>query len=255
MKNAKEFGWLVEYGDFESIFEGDESQFLILLDKERSNGVGGVYSSLNAFTLSLLFVSNSLEPRNIRFTIDGRPVHWCFQLFFQKEKYCLIQGSSFGEKFITKTTLSRRFLLVGGNMQSNTASVAKVQLSGHFAIGDYSEIRPSNWEECVERISLLIQRERIDTVLLCLGQPKQEHLGVSLKSRIPGIQIICLGAFIDFYAGSIERSPILLQRVGLEWLWRLLFEPKRLWKRYLIQSPLGLLFLITKMFKAVVLKL
>lgn len=241
-------------GGFELIFQGNQSQFLIFLDKERLNRVGGVYSSLNAFTLYLLFATTFLEVQEITFTIDGRPVHWCFQLFFPKGEYFLIQGSSFGEKLITETTLTRRFLLVGGNMQSNKAAVARVQESGHFAVGDYSDIRLANWEESIERISSLIQQEEIDTVLLCLGQPKQEHLGVSLMSRIPGIQIVCLGAFIDFYAGSIERSPLLLQRAGFEWLWRFSIEPKRLWKRYLFQSPMGLLMLITKLFKSVVLK-
>jgi len=46
----------------------------------------------------------------------------------------------------------------------------------------------------------------------------------------------CIGAGVDFIAGTVKRAPKWTHHIGLEWLWRLLSDPKRLWKRYLVQD-------------------
>lgn len=74
-------------------------------------------------------------------------------------------------------------------------------------------------------------------VALCLGSPKQERLYMELQKRADtGGVFLCVGATIDFLAGSKRRAPLLLQRLGLEWAFRLLQEPRRLWRRYLIDD-------------------
>ncbi|MDJ0508065.1 MAG: WecB/TagA/CpsF family glycosyltransferase [Crocosphaera sp.] len=70
-----------------------------------------------------------------------------------------------------------------------------------------------------------------------LGAPKQEKWINSYKKQLPNIKIfLAIGATIDFEAGYKPRSPKWMSEVGLEWLYRLLSEPQRLWKRYLIES-------------------
>ncbi|HEY9657752.1 MAG TPA: WecB/TagA/CpsF family glycosyltransferase, partial [Allocoleopsis sp.] len=59
------------------------------------------------------------------------------------------------------------------------------------------------------------------------------------KSQLPNIKIfLAIGATIDFEAGNVARSPKWISEAGLEWLYRLVAEPKRLWKRYLVEDPL-----------------
>jgi N-acetylglucosaminyldiphosphoundecaprenol N-acetyl-beta-D-mannosaminyltransferase len=68
---------------------------------------------------------------------------------------------------------------------------------------------------------------------LCLGAPKQELLADALAPHCPDVGFVCVGAALDFIADVGLRAPPWMQRGGLEWLWRLVREPRRLAARYL----------------------
>lgn len=69
-----------------------------------------------------------------------------------------------------------------------------------------------------------------------LGCPKQENWMAAHKDRLTAV-MLGVGASFDFYAGNVKESPAWLGRLGLEWLYRLTQEPRRLWRRYLILNP------------------
>ncbi len=69
-----------------------------------------------------------------------------------------------------------------------------------------------------------------------LGCPKQENWMAVNTGQIPAV-MLGVGAAFDFHAGTLPQAPPLLQRLGLEWLFRLSMEPKRLWRRYLVNNP------------------
>jgi exopolysaccharide biosynthesis WecB/TagA/CpsF family protein len=75
-----------------------------------------------------------------------------------------------------------------------------------------------------------------DVILLAMGMPKQERIAAALKDAAGDRSILIIngGAIIDFLGGRIARAPIFIQRIGMEWLFRLVNEPGRLWKRYVI---------------------
>lgn len=75
-------------------------------------------------------------------------------------------------------------------------------------------------------------------VLLCVGSPRQERLAARLAAtgQARGVGL-CVGAAVEFVAGVKRRAPVWMQRAHLEWLHRLVSEPKRLWRRYLAQAP------------------
>lgn len=74
-----------------------------------------------------------------------------------------------------------------------------------------------------------------ELVILGMGMPKQESISMLLKERLRhGIVIVNGGAILDFWAGRFPRAPQIWQKMKLEWLFRLLLEPGRLWKRYLL---------------------
>lgn len=77
-----------------------------------------------------------------------------------------------------------------------------------------------------------------DILLLCVGCPAQELIAslIGELGRRSGVAL-CVGAAIDFVIGRRSRAPRFLQRVGLEWAYRLLSEPRRLWRRYLVECP------------------
>ncbi|MBH0088502.1 WecB/TagA/CpsF family glycosyltransferase [Pseudoalteromonas sp. NSLLW218] len=79
----------------------------------------------------------------------------------------------------------------------------------------------------------------LDVIVLAMGMPKQEILASMLKAiAVSKTIIICGGAILDFQAGKVRRCPKMFQQLGLEWFYRLLNEPKRLFSRYVIGIPL-----------------
>lgn len=69
------------------------------------------------------------------------------------------------------------------------------------------------------------------------GQPRQELWMARMRSRLDASVLVGVGAAFDFHAGLIPQAPTIMQEAGLEWLFRLIQEPRRLWRRYLIYNP------------------
>ncbi|WP_418152342.1 WecB/TagA/CpsF family glycosyltransferase [Litorimonas sp. RW-G-Af-16] len=75
-------------------------------------------------------------------------------------------------------------------------------------------------------------------VFICVGSPQQEMIANACLQRGDCVGLgLCVGASLDFLAGRVKRAPKWMQQARLEWLYRLASEPKRLWKRYLIEGP------------------
>lgn len=75
-----------------------------------------------------------------------------------------------------------------------------------------------------------------DILFMGLGCPKQENWMSAHRNRLKAV-MLGVGASFDFYAGNVRECPDWIGRLGLEWLFRLTQEPKRLWRRYLILNP------------------
>ena len=76
-----------------------------------------------------------------------------------------------------------------------------------------------------------------------LGCPRQEVFAYEMGDAL-AMPVLAVGAAFDFHAGTLKQAPRILQRFGLEWAFRLLQEPKRLWRRYLLLNPLFVSFLL-----------
>lgn len=88
-----------------------------------------------------------------------------------------------------------------------------------------------------------INNSNAGIIFIGLGCPKQEVWMVKNKDNIKGV-LLGVGAAFDFHAGTIKRAPKIMQKFGLEWLHRLLSEPRRLWKRYFITNTQFIYFSI-----------
>ncbi|UCH26473.1 MAG: WecB/TagA/CpsF family glycosyltransferase, partial [Trueperaceae bacterium] len=98
-----------------------------------------------------------------------------------------------------------------------------------------SKFRPLSTDEktaVVERIWI----SGASAVFVGLGCPRQEVWAYEYRDLL-GIPILAVGAAFDFHAGTVPQAPKTMQDRGLEWLFRLSQEPKRLWKRYLLLNP------------------
>jgi N-acetylglucosaminyldiphosphoundecaprenol N-acetyl-beta-D-mannosaminyltransferase len=77
-----------------------------------------------------------------------------------------------------------------------------------------------------------------DIVWVGLGTPKQDLWMAAQRAQLTAPVLIGVGAAFDFHTGRLPQAPLWMQRHGLEWLFRLAAEPRRLWRRYLINNPL-----------------
>lgn len=104
--------------------------------------------------------------------------------------------------------------------------------------------KPEFSKEDNEKIINAINEANPDLLWIGMTAPKQEKWTYEHWKEL---DILChvgtIGAVFDFYAGTIRRAPIWWQEHGLEWLYRLLIEPKRMWRRYIIGIPLFLWYI------------
>ena len=133
-----------------------------------------------------------------------------------------------------------KIFLLGGatGVAEQAGQQINMKVNRRMVVGTYS---PSfgfekNEVECQKIVNLINQTEA--TVLaIGVGAPKQEKWVDLYRKQLKNIKIFLpIGATIDFEAGWVNRAPKWMSEVGLEWFYRLLSEPKRLWKRYLVES-------------------
>jgi N-acetylglucosaminyldiphosphoundecaprenol N-acetyl-beta-D-mannosaminyltransferase len=108
----------------------------------------------------------------------------------------------------------------------------------HIADAYAPPFRPLTSEEdrvCVQRI--LDSGAKL--VFVGIGTPQQDRWMIEHAAKLQGVIMLAVGAAFDFHAGRVRQAPAWMQHRGLEWFFRLLMEPRRLWKRYLL-NPLFL---------------
>lgn len=153
-----------------------------------------------------------------------------------------IPGSSFFPAYCeyhAKNEKVKVFLL---GAKEGVADIAKDKINSRIGreiiVGTYSP--PFGFEkdesEC-QNIIEVISASTANVVLVGLGNPKQTKWIYRYKNQLPTVEVfMALGATIDFEAGNIKRAPIIFQKLALEWFYRFLKEPKRLFKRYFIDD-------------------
>ena len=89
--------------------------------------------------------------------------------------------------------------------------------------------------------TVLAATHRPALIVLGMGMPRQEEVVIALRAALAyPCLIVCGGAILDFLGGKTPRAPLWMRRVGLEWLFRLGCEPRRLFRRYVVGNPLFL---------------
>lgn len=154
----------------------------------------------------------------------------------------VLPGSSFFPAFYTyhKDNLNVRIFLLGARDGVGETAKCKInnKVGREIIVGTYSPdfgFENDN-QECLKILDL-IRSTNCNVIVVGLGSPKQEKWIIKYKSQLPQVDIfMALGATIDFEAGNISRAPYFVQNLHLEWLYRLYKEPKRLWKRYLLED-------------------
>jgi N-acetylglucosaminyldiphosphoundecaprenol N-acetyl-beta-D-mannosaminyltransferase len=134
--------------------------------------------------------------------------------------------------------------LLGGTpgVAAAAAGILRTRYPGLRSVDSYCPpIGFENDPEELERIKEAVRGARPALVLVGLGFPKQEKLISWLRYELPQTWFMGVGISLSFLAGEQPRAPVVLQRLGLEWMHRLWHEPRRLFRRYVVQGlPFGL---------------
>jgi N-acetylglucosaminyldiphosphoundecaprenol N-acetyl-beta-D-mannosaminyltransferase len=165
---------------------------------------------------------------------DGRPLLW--MAWLRGTPMQLVTGSDLVVPLCREVARQQRSIFLFGTT-FETLAVCGRRLSslieGLLIAGVYAP--PFGFEKDAEECALatsVIRAAAPDIVFVALGVPKQE-IWAQKHVRQLEIQAVCVGASLDFLAGAQRRAPLVFQRMGLEWLWRALNEPRRLGIRYL----------------------
>jgi N-acetylglucosaminyldiphosphoundecaprenol N-acetyl-beta-D-mannosaminyltransferase len=178
---------------------------------------------------------------------DGMPLVWAAELQGRPLPERVAGSTLVMSLTRAATDVGASIFLIGGNpgtAQTATERLSQLMPSARF-VGTLCP--PFGFEDdpvWMERIEAAVLEARPDIVYVGLGFPKQERLIVALRGRMPNIWWLPCGVSFSFVAGEIHRAPRLMQRVGLEWLHRMVQEPKRLFRRYLIDDVPFLLRLL-----------
>jgi exopolysaccharide biosynthesis WecB/TagA/CpsF family protein len=147
-------------------------------------------------------------------------------------------GSDLTAQLITKIAQRHDRLVLIGSSAEQAAMLAR-----KFGFTDLQHVNPPMGfirdPDAVTDVLEFIERQSpFRFCLLAVGCPQQEILAQQLKQRGKARGLaLCIGASVDFLTGKEQRSPVLLQQLGLEWAFRLLQSPRRLGRRYLIRGP------------------
>lgn len=192
------------------------------------------YLNQHCFNLYIkdTFYKNLLDEKYIVYS-DGIGMNLVNRLLFNK-KDKLFNASDLNDELISFFIKNEiRFYLLGGNFSSTEIEDKFKSMTSFVGYhnGYFSESE-------LDKISDKINQVNPEVIIIGMGVPKQEIISEKLSKSTNAILYLCVGNFLEFYFGTIKRIPSKFRNKGIEWLFRIFQEPKRLWKRYIIGIPL-----------------
>lgn len=170
---------------------------------------------------------------------DGRPIYWAQKLLGHKEAQ-QVRGQDIMNAICELSNTSELKIGFYGGSSDDVLQQVIAKLKQKYPlikiVYSYSPPFRSLTQSEDEQVVAAITDSEVDVLFVGIGCPKQEIWMAEHKERVNCV-MLGVGAAYDFIAGSKKHAPRWMQKIGLEWLFRLVSEPSRLWKRYLKQNP------------------
>lgn len=170
---------------------------------------------------------------------DGMPLVWISKMKGKPIKQKVSGSDLFPRVCKLSAEKGYKIFLLGAakGVAAKAAKKLMEKYEGLEVIGTYSPTYGfENNEEEINKIIKIIHKAKPDVLAVGLGAPKQEKFLYKYISQLNVPVSLAIGASIDFEAGNVKRAPLWMQKVGLEWFYRLIKEPKRMFKRYIIDD-------------------
>lgn len=185
---------------------------------------------------------------------DGMPLVWASWLQGGNQLPERVAGSSMMFSLCERAAQEGLSIFLLGGYPEGVAQEAKQALEKRYPglniVGTHCpEFGFEHDDEQIEMISEMLRSKSPDIVYVALGSPKQELLIQRMREVLPKAIWIGIGISLSFAIGDVQRAPVLIQKLGLEWVHRLCQEPKRLFRRYIIDGlPFAMILFTNALF-------
>jgi N-acetylglucosaminyldiphosphoundecaprenol N-acetyl-beta-D-mannosaminyltransferase len=172
-------------------------------------------------------------------TPDGMPLVWLSRLAGHRYVSRVYGPDLMLAEMAASQARAHRHFFYGGQegVADRLAASMRRRFPGVSIVGTLTPPMGTAEELCNARTAAAINAAQPDIVWVGLTAPKQERWMACMRPQLEASVLIGVGAAFDFHTGRVAQAPRWMQRAGLEWLFRLLHEPRRLWRRYLIDNP------------------
>jgi N-acetylglucosaminyldiphosphoundecaprenol N-acetyl-beta-D-mannosaminyltransferase len=171
--------------------------------------------------------------------VDGKPLVWISKIHKRPVK-AKISGSDLVPELCAVAAKKGYTLFIMGG-KDGIARQAKKRLEEQYQsikiVGTYAPpLGFENDEQELDKINHMISEVHPDMLVACFGCPKQEKWIYENYQKYDATVSICAGATVDFLAGNVKRAPRWMSEHGLEWFYRFMKEPRRMFKRYFVDD-------------------
>lgn len=177
---------------------------------------------------------------------DGQPVRWALNWLYKTGLKERVYGPQFMLRLCARAADEETPVYLYGSTDSVLAGLQKALLARYPNLQIAGALSPPFRELTPEEDDAVVQRINASgagIVFIGLGAPKQDLFAAAHRDRIHAVQV-CVGAAFDFHAGLLPMAPAWMQKCGLEWGYRLIQEPRRLWRRYAVTNTIFLMRLL-----------
>lgn len=169
---------------------------------------------------------------------DGQPVRWALNSFYHLRMQDRVYGPTLTLHVLERANQMGFKLFLYGSTKETLEKFCQY-ITSRFPNIDIVGVHPDRFREATEKEDMediqKINDSKANVVLVGRGCPRQEIWVANHLGSIDAV-MMAVGAAFDFHAGTLPQAPEWMQKMGLEWFFRLLTEPRRLWKRYLITN-------------------
>jgi N-acetylglucosaminyldiphosphoundecaprenol N-acetyl-beta-D-mannosaminyltransferase len=172
-------------------------------------------------------------------TPDGMPLVWLARLSGQRHVSRVYGPDLMLAELQSSLVTGHTHYFYGGRpgVADRLAAAMRARFPGVRIAGTFSPQMGTAEELCNQATAAAINATGADIVWVGVSSPKQEFWMACMRPLLQAPVLIGVGAAFDFHSGTVAQAPRWMQRAGLEWLFRLLTDPRRLWRRYVIDNP------------------
>ena len=206
------------------------------------NGIKSQLCFVNPDCLNIAYVNSDYRQvlkHADRVLPDGIGIHLACRIF-GSSLIANVNGTDLFPRMCEKAAAEKLSLFLLGAAPGRAETAAR-NMQDKFPGLKVAGTHPGYFERTDETALIdEINRSRADILLVALGAPRQDAWIANHRSHLQPTVMIGVGGLFDFYSDRISRAPEWMREIGMEWSWRLMMEPRRLWRRYVIGNPLFL---------------